>query len=159
MKLAAGAGSSTGDGQPSRSSVTSVENIRSELGATETARGTVVSLPGDVLFDFDKAEIRESARPVLAKLAQLIDAEEPPTIAVEGHTDSKGDDGYNDRLSRARAQAVRDFLKDVHQVPGDRMEVTGYGEDRPTAPNANPDGTDNEDGRQKNRRVEVILQD
>ena len=137
--------------------MSSVEAIKSELGATETERGTLVALPGDVLFDFDKAEIRPSARPILAKLAQLIESENPPAIAIEGHSDSKGDDAYNDRLSLARAQAVRDFLKDVHQVPGDTMEATGLGEDRPTAPNANPDGSDNEEGRQENRRVEIVL--
>ena len=146
-----------GEAQAGTSSVSSIEAIRSDLGATETARGTLVALPGDVLFDFDKAEIRPSARPILAKLAQLIESENPPAIAIEGHTDSKGDDSYNDRLSMARAQAVRDFLKDVHRVPGDIMQAEGLGEDRPAAPNANPDGSDNEDGRQKNRRVEVVL--
>ena len=146
-----------GEAQAGTSSVSSIEAIRSDLGATETARGTLVALPGDVLFDFDKAEIRPSARPILAKLARLIESENPPAIA--GHTDSKGEDAYNDRLSLARAQAVRDFLKDVHRVRGDIMEAEGLGEDRPAAPNANPDGSDNEDGRQKNRRVEVVLRD
>lgn len=139
--------------------MSSIEAIKSELGATETARGTLVALPGDVLFDFDKADIRPSARPILAKLAQLIESEKPGSIAIEGHTDSKGDESYNDRLSLARARAVREFLKDVHQVPGDMMEASGLGEDRPTAPNANPDGSDDEQGRQQNRRVEIVLGD
>ncbi|PZT88426.1 MAG: OmpA family protein [Citromicrobium sp.] len=139
--------------------MSSIEAIKSELGATETARGTLVALPGDVLFDFDKADIRPSARPILAKLAQLIESEKPGSISIEGHTDSKGDESYNDRLSLARARAVRDFLKDVHQVPGDTMKATGLGEDRPTAPNANPDGSDDEQGRQQNRRVEIVLGD
>ena len=159
LRLAAAASTSETSGQTGRSTVSSLAAIRSELGAQQTARGTVVALPGDVLFDFDKDEIRPSARPTLAKLAQLIEAEAPPSIAVEGHSDGKGDDAYNDRLSTARAQAVRDFLKDVHQVPGDRMEVRGLGENRPLAPNANEDGSDNEEGRQRNRRVEVILLD
>nr|WP_282099693.1 OmpA family protein [Qipengyuania qiaonensis] len=109
------------------------------------------------MFDYDKAEIRDSAKPTLAKLAQLIAADKPSSIAIEGHTDSKGEDAYNDRLSRARAQAVYDFLKDVHSVAGDSMEVEGFGEKRPITPNTNEDGSDNEDGRQQNRRVEVIL--
>ena len=112
-----------------------------------------------MLFDFDEAAIRPSAKPILAKLARLIESENPPAIAIEGHTDSKGEDAYNNRLSLARAQAVRDFLKDVHRVPGDIMQAEGLGENRPTAPNANPDGSDNEEGRQKNRRVEVVLRD
>lgn len=137
--------------------MSAIEEIRSELGATQTSRGTLVALPGDVLFEFDKAEITPAARPALAKLAELIEAEAPPSVAIEGHTDSKGDDDYNDRLSQARAEAVRDFLKDVHKIPGDTMEVRGFGEDRPVAPNAREDGSDDEEGRQRNRRVEVIL--
>ncbi len=139
------------------SRIASVSDIRDELQARDTDRGTVVSLPGDVLFDFDKAEIRTSARPTLDKLAKLIDADPSTTIAIEGHTDSKGDDAYNKRLSERRAQAVRDYLKDVRGVAGDRMTTKGLGEDRPVAQNVTPEGRDNAEGMQKNRRVEVII--
>ena len=131
--------------------------MRSELGATQTERGTVVALPGDVLFDFDKAAIRTDARPVLDKLAQLIAADPGSSIAIEGHTDSKGDDAYNLRLSERRAAAVRDYLKDVRSIPADRMDVKGLGEARPVAQNITPEGRDNEAGQQKNRRVEVVI--
>jgi outer membrane protein OmpA-like peptidoglycan-associated protein len=134
-----------------------VDSIKSALGATETDRGTLVSLPGDVTFDFDKATIRPDARPTLDKLAELIKAQNPPSVAIEGHTDSKGEDAYNQKLSDARALAVRDYLVSVRTVDGTRLTTKGYGELKPVAPNATADGKDDEAGRAKNRRVEVIL--
>lgn len=135
-----------------------VETLRSDLSATRTERGTLVSLPGDVLFDFDKASIQSGARPTLDKLAELVKLQKPPSVAIEGHTDSKGDDAYNDRLSKARAESVRSYLAGKG-VSGIDIEVTGFGKDRPVAPNAKPDGSDDEAGRQRNRRVEVVLAD
>ena len=141
----------------SKSQVTAITQLRSELKATETDRGTLVSLPGDVLFDSGKADIRPAARPTLDKLATLIGADQAARITIEGHTDSKGDDAYNLKLSERRAQAVRDYLKDVRGVAGNRMTVKGFGEDRPVAQNMTPDGRENADGMQKNRRVEVVI--
>lgn len=155
--MAAGAAGGSTTGAVSTSSVSSIDAIKSELGATETARGTVVALPGDVLFDFDKAEIRADARPTLDKVAQLIAQSGGAAVAIEGHTDSKGEDAYNLKLSARRAQAVRDYLKDVRSVAGDGMTVKGVGEARPVAQNMTPEGKDNPDGQQKNRRVEVII--
>jgi outer membrane protein OmpA-like peptidoglycan-associated protein len=134
-----------------------VSSLQSALGATETERGTLVSLPGDVTFDYDKATIRPDARPTLDKLAELIKAQKPGSIAVEGHTDSKGDDRYNQKLSEARATAVRDYLISVKTVDGTKLTTKGFGELKPVAPNATADGADDEAGRAKNRRVEVIL--
>ena len=67
-----------------------------------------------------------------------------------------GDDAYNKRLSEQRAAAVKAYLA-TKGVPEGRVRTIGLGELRPTAPNAQPDGTDDEAGRQRNRRVEVIL--
>jgi len=151
-------GSSTlGAGEINRSALSPVDRIRSELGATDTARGTLVSLPGDVTFDFNKATIRPDARPTLDKLAELIKQSAPPSVAIEGHSDAKGDDAYNKRLSQARAMAVRDYLISVRMVDGTKLQTTGIGELKPVAPNLTPDGKDDEAGRAKNRRVEVIL--
>lgn len=146
----------TASGTPA-STLTQVETLRSELSATETERGTLVSLPGDVLFDFNKASIRPDARPTLDKLAKLIKAQDPPTIAVEGHSDGKGDDAYNQLLSEARATAVRDYLISVQTVDGTKLATKGFGELKPVAPNMRADGADDEAGRQRNRRVEVVL--
>ncbi|UVI40023.1 OmpA family protein [Qipengyuania spongiae] len=138
-------------------SASTISTLRSELKATETERGTLVSLPGDVLFDTDKADIRPAARSTLDMLAQLIKAQPAAKITIEGHTDSQGEDAYNQRLSERRAQAVRDYLKDVRQVPASRMSTRGIGEDRPVAQNMTPDGRENAAGMAKNRRVEVII--
>ena len=116
-----------------------------------------MSLPGNVLFDFNKATIRADARPTLDKLAQLIKAQNAPAVAIEGHGDGKGDDAYNQRLSEARAVAVRDYLISVQTVDGTRLTTKGLGELKPVAPNMKPDGADDEAGRQRNRRVEVVL--
>lgn len=117
----------------------------------------MISLPGDVLFDYDKAVIREDAKPRLDKLAELIKAQNPPSTAIEGHSDGKGDDSYNQKLSERRATAVRDYLISVRTVDGTKLTTKGLGELKPVAPNQTPDGADDPVGRQKNRRVEVTL--
>lgn len=155
--MAAAAGSTLGAGEQTTSSLSAVAQLQSDLGATQTARGTLIALPGDVLFDFDKATIRPDARASLDKLAALIKAQNPPTTAIEGHSDTKGDDAYNQRLSEARAMAVRDYLIGVRTVDGTKLTTKGLGELRPVAPNATADGGDDPAGRQKNRRVEIIL--
>lgn len=157
LRVATSNGSGLATAAPSQSSLNPVESIKSDLGATETDRGTLVSLSGDVTFDFDKSTIRAQARPTLDKLAELIKAQNPPSVAIEGHTDSKGNDDYNKKLSEARAMAVRDYLISVRTVDGTKLKTLGLGELRPVAPNANPTGGDDPDGRQKNRRVEVVL--
>jgi outer membrane protein OmpA-like peptidoglycan-associated protein len=134
-----------------------VEALKSELGARETERGTLVSLPGDILFDFDKHAIRPEARTTLAKLADLVRRTPGGVVLIEGHTDAKGSDSYNVRLSERRAQAVADWLGGQDGIDAARLEERGLGEAQPTAPNTRPDGSDNPEGRQLNRRVEVIL--
>jgi outer membrane protein OmpA-like peptidoglycan-associated protein len=153
---ASGGGSSFGAAKTATSSLSAVDKLKSELGAVESERGTVVSLPGDVTFDFDKATIRADAQPTLDRLAQLIAAGGAGAIAIEGHTDAKGEDAYNKRLSEQRAEAVKAYLVGKG-VDAARLRSIGLGELRPVAPNINADGTDDEAGRQKNRRVEVIL--
>jgi outer membrane protein OmpA-like peptidoglycan-associated protein len=154
--LAASGGSTFGAGARATSSLQAVEKLKSELGAVETDRGTVVSLAGDVTFDFDKATIRPDAKGTLDRLAALIAAGGEGEIAVEGHTDARGDDAYNKKLSEDRAKAVQAYLVEKG-VAAARLRTIGLGELRPAAPNAKSDGTDDEAGRQKNRRVEVIL--
>src|SRR5207248_1569590 len=78
-----------------------------------------------------------------------------PSIIVEigSHTDSKGNDEYNMKLSQARAQSVVDYLIG-RGIPAERLKAQGYGETKPIAPNTLPDGKDNPQGRQLNRRTE-----
>lgn len=156
LRPATSGGSALGAGGLTTSTLQAVEALRTELGAVETDRGTVVSLPGDVTFDFDKATIRADAQGTLDSLAQLIQAGGEGQITIEGHTDSMGDDAYNKRLSEQRAEAVRAYLV-TQGVAESRVRTIGLGELRPVAPNATADGADDEAGRQRNRRVEVIL--
>lgn len=139
------------------SQLSPADTLKSALGAIETDRGTMVSLAGDVTFNYDKASIRADARPRLDQLADLIKAQHPPSVAIEGHSDSKGADAYNQQLSERRALAVRDYLISVRTVDGTTLRIKGFGELKPVAPNATADGSDDATGRAKNRRVEVIL--
>ena len=75
---------------------------------------------------------------------------------IEGHTDSKGGDAYNMKLSEARATTVRDWMAKRDLVPP-ATPIKGYGKTVPAAPNAAADGKDDPAGRQKNRRVEVVF--
>ncbi len=109
----------------------------------------------DFLFDFDSAELRPEADEALLELSQRIAAANK-RATVEGHTDSKGTESYNQRLSERRANAVRTAL--LSEGASDHgLVVRGFGKSRPIAPNQNFDGSDDPEGRQKNRRVEVVI--
>jgi outer membrane protein OmpA-like peptidoglycan-associated protein len=127
----------------------------SDLRVKETATEFRIELAADVLFDFDKATLRPESEASLAKVAAFI-KERGGGVRIEGHTDSKGDDAYNRNLSERRADAVRQWF--AKRGLGNRQfSVQGFGETRPVAPNSRPDGTDDPDGRQKNRRVEIVI--
>jgi outer membrane protein OmpA-like peptidoglycan-associated protein len=128
--------------------------LLTELKARRTEGTIVVDLPADVLFDFDKATIRPDAEPALTKAAEVLKSYPEAEVSIGGHTDSKGDDAYNDALSLRRAKAVADRLAGA---TGRSLAAEGFGERRPVAPNAHPDGGDDPDGRQKNRRVEIRI--
>ena len=124
----------------------------------ETPREVRYELAGDVLFDFNKADIRPEAETALADLAARISARfgDVP-IRVEGHTDSKGADAYNQTLSERRAQAIGRWLATEGRLSSERITPRGFGERRPVAPNNYPNGDDYPPGRQKNRRVEIVV--
>ena len=132
-------------------SVQQVRQAMQDLGAKETDLEVHVELPADVLFDFDKADIRPDAAAALAKVATIIRAYPNGSATLEGHTDSKGDDAYNQRLSERRAESVRRWLADKERIAGPKLGARGFGESRPIASN------DTDQGRQKNRRVEVVI--
>lgn len=111
----------------------------------------------DALFEFDKATLTPDAEETLNALLPLLEKAGRHPMTVEGHTDSKGGDDYNKKLSEERAKTVRDWLVAKSAVPPGTATVMGWGERRPIAPNAKPDGSDDPEGRQKNRRVEVVL--
>ena len=109
----------------------------------------------DFLFDFDRAELRSEAEPALAELARRV-AQANKMVMIEGHTDAKGTDSYNQTLSERRATAVRIALAG-RGLGYEKLNIRGFGKTRPVAPNQNADGTDDPEGRQRNRRVEVVI--
>jgi outer membrane protein OmpA-like peptidoglycan-associated protein len=109
----------------------------------------------DLFFDFDSASIRSDAEPTLSEISSRLAQSQQP-VAIEGHTDGKGEDVYNQRLSEERASSVKSYLA-AHGTPASRLTIVGWGERKPVAPNAKPDGGDDPAGRQKNRRVEIVI--
>jgi outer membrane protein OmpA-like peptidoglycan-associated protein len=128
-----------------------------ELGAEKVGTEVKVLLSGDVLFDFDRWEIKKEAEETLRKLAKGIKELGWKHVLIEGHTDSKGSEEYNLRLSEKRAKAVKQWFIEEGGLVDLEFKTRGYGESRPVAPNENPDGSDNPEGRAKNRRVEIRI--
>jgi outer membrane protein OmpA-like peptidoglycan-associated protein len=133
----------------------SLEAALKDLGAKVTEQEIRIDLSADVLFDFDKADLRNEAAPALEKVAAVLKAYPAAAVAIEGHTDSKGNDQYNQALSERRAASVRGWLGG-HGV-GNPITTRGWGAKKPVAPNSKPGGADDPEGRQKNRRVEITL--
>jgi outer membrane protein OmpA-like peptidoglycan-associated protein len=123
----------------------------------ETPRGLVVSMP-NTFFAFDKADLDAGGLPVLDKMAKVLNNPRAATrkIKLEGHTDNVGSAAYNMTLSKNRADAVAKELA-KQGLTADRISVEGFGGTRPVAPNRKADGTDDPEGRAKNRRVEAII--
>jgi outer membrane protein OmpA-like peptidoglycan-associated protein len=113
----------------------------------------VAEVIDNIYFAFDKAAVLEESYTAMDKLAKMLMDNPNIHIEVSGHTDSKGDDNYNRRLSEARAQNVVNYLASKG-VEKERLTAVGYGEAMPVAPNKNDDGSDNPEGREKNRRTE-----
>lgn len=142
------------DVPPARLEVT--RKLLGELQARQVGEGIVVDLPGDILFDFDKDILRPDAERVLQRLAELLRSFPDKAVSIGGHTDSKGDDAYNDALSERRARRVEEDLLRRDETPRNFL-VQGFGERQPIASNEKLDGSDDPDGRQKNRRVEIRI--
>ena len=123
----------------------------SELRARPTERGALVTL-GDVLFEFNRADIKATGHNELRKLAEFLKKHPDRQVLIEGHTDDIGSNAYNENLSRRRAEAVANALAALG-VPSPRVTAVGYGESYPVAANT----TDT--NRALNRRVEVYISD
>lgn len=107
----------------------------------------------NVYYDFDKATLRSESFASLDKLVALLNAHPYITIELSAHTDNKGSEAYNQRLSEARARACAAYLISKG-IDKNRIQAKGYGSTQPIAPNVNEDGSDNPEGRQANRRTE-----
>ena len=126
-----------------------LQQLNAVLETHDTARGLIANM-GDVLFQTGKYELKPEARERLAKVSGILLAYSSLKVAIEGHTDAVGTDDYNQRLSEQRAEAVRDYF--VSQgVAAQAVTARGLGKSQPIASNDTPDG------RQRNRRVELVL--
>ena len=110
----------------------------------------------NIYFDYNLASLRSKSKYELNKLFNFMKENADVDIVVSGHTDSRGNDEYNLRLSKDRAQAVVDYLI-RNGISSSRLRAKGYGETRPIARNENSDLTDNAVGRQLNRRIEISM--
>lgn len=129
------------------------EALEQALAVTSEDGEQVVQLSDRFLFAFDSAELRPTAQSSLDTVAALLDDSATP-VEVIGHTDSLGTDEINQPLSEDRARAVADYLVE-NGIDEDRITSSGKGSTQPIADNTYPDGRDNPQGRQENRRVEV----
>jgi outer membrane protein OmpA-like peptidoglycan-associated protein len=130
---------------------------RQNLEATETERGVVVNLP-DVLFEFGQAQLTPAAQGKTRDMARIFTTQaRDRRLSIEGHTDAIGSESFNQTLSQQRADNVAAALV-MAGVDSQRITSKGFGERYPIAPNSLQDGRDNPQGRQKNRRVEVVVE-
>jgi outer membrane protein OmpA-like peptidoglycan-associated protein len=121
-------------------------------GATVTrvGEGIVVTFDGGILFDFDRADLRPQARANLQELARNLQRHERTEVLILGHTDSVGSAAYNQGLSERRAQSAANYVVSLG-IPAHRISTRGMGEVDPIASN------ETAEGRQLNRRVEVVI--
>jgi outer membrane protein OmpA-like peptidoglycan-associated protein len=119
--------------------------------ATQRKENTlVVSIPGELLFDFNSTELKPGSQNKLREVADVLQRYPYSDLEIAGHTDSQGTAEYNQRLSEKRAEAVKAFLI-AEGIDPTRIRARGYGETMPIASNDTPEG------RQMNRRVELKI--
>lgn len=131
------------------------DRLLAELGAARDPAEIRIYLPSDELFESGSNALRPAAAEALAKLAQVLRDRSTGTIHVVGHSDLVGDQNRNQELSEARAVAVMHWLNAKQGIPAELMAGAGMGGRRPIAFNFQRDGSTNDEGRAKNRRIEI----
>lgn len=129
------------------------EEIKNEVPGVKVERvgeGIVIEFTDNVLFDYDKYELRDQARTNLGNLVTILKKYPDTNIEIHGHTDSKGSASYNQNLSEQRANAVSNYLVNK-DISSSRLTSIGYGEEKPKFSNLT------EEDRAKNRRVEFAI--
>lgn len=121
-----------------------------EANVERVGEGIVVELSSSILFGFDSSELSAEARSNLDKMVSVFQTYPDTNIEIQGHTDSKGSENYNQKLSERRASAVTNYIMGKG-IPSSRLTIVGYGENAPKYTN------DTEEGRAKNRRVEFMI--
>jgi outer membrane protein OmpA-like peptidoglycan-associated protein len=134
-----------------------LEKALADLHADVTPQQVKVNLAADVLFDFDKADLKPEAEPQLAEVATVIKGYPGAAVNIEGHSDGKGADAYNQTLSEKRAASIAQWLVAKGGAGAPQLHTRGWGKTKPIAPNTKPDGADDPEGRAKNRRVEITI--
>ena len=129
----------------------SAQQQLADLQAKQTDRGMVVTL-GDVLFDTGQATLKPGADLAVNRLATYLSGNPHTKVLIEGHTDSRGSDSYNEALSERRASSVATALES-RGIAADQVRTAGRGKAFPVASNDTPEG------RQQNRRVEIVFSD
>ena len=137
------------------------DTAESHEGLTQTEMNNTLNTGeslaiNSVMFVYDQVKLIEESKPELDKIVSYMNEYKDVKLVINGHTDSRGEASYNDWLSSARANRIRNYLTKAG-ISYSRMETHGYGESKPIADNQNSDGSDNPSGRQKNRRVEFIV--
>ncbi len=134
-----------------------IKGVLQDLNAKVTAHEVKIEMNADVLFDFDKYDLKPEATDSLKKVGQVVQSYANAPLLIEGHTDGMGTHAHNMKLSDDRAASVKNWLVQNAGVQGSRVTTKGWGETKPIAPNKSKNGSDNPAGRQKNRRVEITL--
>ncbi len=146
---AAKAEAAIAEANAAKAAMAQLETELTELKAKQTDRGLVITL-GDVLFEFNQSDLKAGAARNLDPLVKALDKDPEQSVIIEGHTDNIGSESYNLSLSEKRAESVKSYL--VNQgIDADRISTEGLGYEFPVASN------DSNEGRQQNRRVEIIL--
>jgi outer membrane protein OmpA-like peptidoglycan-associated protein len=127
-----------------------LEELSKVAEVKQDERGTVVTLPGAVLFATGKSTLTSGAETQLRLVAKALHGQ-TSKITIEGHTDNRGSMDLNQNLSESRADAVKEYLTS-QGIEADRIETKGYGESKPLMDNSSPAS------RAANRRVEIVVQ-
>jgi outer membrane protein OmpA-like peptidoglycan-associated protein len=123
--------------------------------SSKCTQRTVVG--SDALFEFNKDQLNPDAEQTLKVLGPMLQQAANHPVTIQGYTDSIGTDAYNQGLSERRARSVEQWLVSNNFLKASAAQVQGFGKKNPVAPNSNSDGSDNPLGRQKNRRVEIVI--
>jgi outer membrane protein OmpA-like peptidoglycan-associated protein len=127
-----------------------IENSVPDAKVERVGEGIVVEFSSNILFGFDESDLSYDAKTNLNKLVTVLNGYPDTDIELQGHTDSKGSEAYNRRLSVQRANAVSSYLSG-EGIRGSRVSIRGFGEDVPKYDN------NTESGRSNNRRVEFLI--
>ena len=139
----------------STSGLGNIDSLKKDMALSLIEKNKSYSLK-NILYDFNKASLTQTAMGVLDTLHQILTENPSFIIELSSHTDSKGEDAYNMKLSQKRAESCVSYLVSKG-IPAGRMKAVGYGESRPLVPNQKQDGNDDPEGRALNRRTEFKI--